>query len=425
MLSAKDNDFMCRTNAGTPMGTAMRHFWLPALLSSELPEPDCDPVHVELLGQNFVAFRATDGRVGLLDEKCCHRGVSLTMGRAENCGLRCIYHGWLFDADGTVLETPNIRDDRFRGRFKAKSFPVKEVGGVIWTYLGDAATMPPFYDFPFVGQPSEKILAACQIVGCNYVQVLEGLLDSSHLSLLHISQFAQDDLPDIKFVQNTGHMQHDPAPRIEAQETEFGLHYGAQRIFGDKAETNVTAFISPFFVLNPNDIYCAVVPMTDDKCAFFEIWYDGVRDYGVEPLRSEQLRTVGLDQEHLEEYGLTRKSFYTDAKGSRANGFRQDREMMRNGHHSGINGFVQEDALICVSAGGIRDREYEHLGTADMAIAQMYKTLLKSARQVEKGGKPIAYGLSLAAYRGGRFTLPLDADWRSVVPGNLPPAKVA
>ena len=417
MLSAKDNDLMCRTGRDTPMGEAMRHFWIPALLSSELPHPDCDPVHVELLGENFVAFRDSEGRVGLLDEFCCHRGASLTLGRSENCGLRCVYHGWLFAADGTVLETPNIADPKFKTRFKARAYPVREAGGFIWAYIGDPANMPMFYDFPFLSAPPSKRLNAVQIVGCNYVQILEGLLDSSHLSLLHISQFKRADLPDIKFVQNTSHMQHDPIPRIEAQETEFGLHYGAQRIFGEKAETNVTAFISPFFILNPNDIYIAVVPMADDKSAFFFAWYDGVRDYGEEPLRSEQLRTVGLDQ--LDEFGMTRTTFYNGNHPSRANGFTQDRLAMRAGHHTGLSSFVQEDAVVCISCGGLRDRSYEHLGTVDMAIAQMYRTLLKSARQVAAGGKPIAYNMSVAELRGARVTLPVGTDWRTAVPHNV------
>lgn len=423
MLSAKDNELMCRTGPDMPMGKAMRHFWLPALLSSELPHADCDPVHVELLGENFVAFRDSDGKVGILDEYCCHRGISLTLGRSESCGLRCIYHGWLFAADGEVLETPNIPDPRFRARFKAKAFPVREAGGVVWTYLGPPEEMPEFYDFPFLEASDHMRLPTVQIIGCNYVQVLEGLLDSSHLSLLHISQFAQADLPDIKFVQNTGHMQHDAAPRIEAQETEFGLHYGAVRVFGDRAETNVTAFILPFFILNPNDIYMAIVPMADDKCAFYSIWYDGIREYGAEPLRSEQLRTVGLDR--LEEFGMTRQSFYTARRPVRGNAFRQDRELMRGGHHSGIASFVQEDAIVCVSAGGVRDREYEHLGTADMAIAQMYRVLLKSAKQVAGGGKPIGYNLSVADLRGARTTLAAGTDWRTAVPNNVRLAKAS
>ena len=134
MLSTKDNELMCRTGRDLPMGKAMRHFWIPALLSSELPKPDCDPVHVELLGENFVAFRDSEGKVGLLDEMCCHRGASLTLGRSEACGLRCIYHGWLFAADGTVLETPNIADPSFKSRFKAKAYPVREAGGLVDLY---------------------------------------------------------------------------------------------------------------------------------------------------------------------------------------------------------------------------------------------------------------------------------------------------
>lgn len=423
MLAAADNEIMCRTGAQTPMGKAMRHFWIPALLSSELPEPNCDPVHVELLGESFVAFRDSNGKVGILDEYCCHRGASLTLGRAENCGLRCIYHGWLFAADGTVLETPNIPNPTFKTRFKAKAYPVREAGGVVWTYIGEQDDMPDFYDFPFLNAPASKRLATVQIIGCNYVQVLEGLLDSSHLSLLHISQFKAQGLPDIKFVQNTGHMQHDPAPQIEAQETEFGLHYGAVRVFGDKAETNVTAFISPFFILNPNDIYMAIVPMADDKCAFYSIWYDGIRDYGQDPLRSDQLRTVGLDR--LEEFGMTRKSFYGNHRPARGNGFRQDRDAVRTGHHSGLVSFVQEDAIVCVSCGELRDREYEHLGTADMAIALMYRVLLKSAKQVMAGGKPIAHRQSVAHLRGTRVTLAVGSDWRSAVPNNMPRPKVA
>lgn len=416
MLSAIDNERMCRTGPGTPMGEAMRQIWLPALLSSELPQPDCDPVHVELLGENFVAFRDSEGKVGLLDEFCAHRGASLTLGRSEKCGLRCIYHGWLFAADGTVLETPNVEDPNFKKRFKAKAYPVREAGGIVWTYIGDAAELPRFHDFPFLDAPAGKILPALHVINCNYVQVMEGLLDSSHLSVLHISQFTGGEMPDIKFSQNTGPMQHNAIPRIEVQETSYGFSYGATRVVGDSQHTNVTAFIAPFFCLNPNDIYMAVVPLNDGKCGFYAVWYDGVRDYGEEPLRSEQLRAVGLDR--LEEYGLTRKGSYGVNPPSRANGFKQDREAMRNGHFTGIASFTQEDAIVCVSGGPIRDRQHERLATADMAIAQMYRTLLKSAKQVEEGGKPIAYGIPTANLKGTHAILPPGADWRSLVPNN-------
>lgn len=423
MLSFDDNQLLCRTGADTPMGKAMRQSWLPALLSEELPEPECDPVHVELLGENFVAFRNRDGQVGILDEMCCHRGASLTVGRSEDCGIRCIYHGWLFGPDGTVLETPNVAEPEFKTRFKAKAYPVREAGGIIWTYLGDPAEIPEFYDFPFLDAPASKRLPTLQVVNSNYVQILEGLLDSSHLSLLHFSHLASNDKPDIKFTQNTDYMQHDAAPRIEAEETEFGLHYGAVRVIGETAHTNVTAFIAPFFILNPNDITMAIVPMNDERCAFYSLWYDGERDYGEEPLCSDQKRVVGLDR--LEEYGLTRKTADGPLAPSRANGFRQDRAKMKAGHFTGICSLVQEDAIVCISGGGLRDRSYEHLAPVDMAVAQMYRVLLKSARQVAAGGKPIAYGMSVAKLRGTHAIVPTGTDWRSLVRDNTRQSEVA
>ena len=420
MLSREDNELMCRVGRGTPMGEVMRHFWMPALLSSELPESGGDPVHVELLNENLVAFRDNNGRVGLLDEMCCHRGASLTIGRVENCGIRCIYHGWLFAADGTVLETPNVADSQLKTRFKAKAYPVREAGGVVWAYLGDASKMPTFPDFPALTAPKEKVLATFGIFGCNYVQVLEGLLDSSHLSLLHQSQLRSTNLPDIAFVKKTSHMQFDMAPRIEVEETEFGLHYGAIRQVDGQAETNITGFISPCFILNPNDMTLITVPLTDEKTGFYLIAYDGESRYGEEPLASQHLKATGFDLPTLEAFGMTRKTFDTVARPRRANGFNQDRVSMRAGHFTGLPGLTPEDLVVAVSSGGIRDRSTEHLSTADAAIAKMYRVLLKSARQVMQGDMPIAYGKSVALLRGRREKLPQGTDWRTLVPEHKP-----
>src|ERR1700733_9554860 len=152
MLSHEDNELMCRVGAGTAMGIALRRYWLPALQSSDL-KAGGDPRRVELLGQTFVAFRGTDGRVGILDEFCPHRAASLVLGHVEECGLRCIYHGWKFDADGKVLETPNVADAKFTQRLKAKAYPAREAGGLIWTYLGPAEKCPPFASPP---SPDER-----------------------------------------------------------------------------------------------------------------------------------------------------------------------------------------------------------------------------------------------------------------------------
>ena len=417
MISPADNELMCRVGEGTPMGTAMRQFWLPALTSEELPDADGDPVHVELLGQSLVAFRDSNGQVGLLDEMCCHRGASLTIGRAEDCGLRCIYHGWLFARDGTVLETPNVADDRFRGRFKAKAYPVHEAGGLIWAYLGDAEQVPPLPDFPWMTAAPELRVTPVQINGCNWVQLLEGLLDSSHLSVLHQSALAGAQGQDLGFVKATSHMQYNAAPRVESEETEFGLHYGAMRMVDGQCETRVTAFIAPFWILNPNgDIWTAVVPMTDTKTAFYVTWYDGEKPYGAEPLKSQQLQMIGFNHETLEAYGQTRATFGGPNTPSRANNFRQDRELMRRGHFTGVPTLALEDTLVCVSAGPLRDRSREKLATVDLAIAHFYRHLLKTAKRVRDGGEPIGQGVSVATIRGVNASVDPSVDWRSLVP---------
>src|SRR5579859_284587 len=138
MLSREDNELMCRVGPGTAMGAAFRRYWIPALQTSDIPEADGAPVLVELLGERLVAFRDTDGNVGLLEEACCHRSASLMLGRVEQCGIRCVYHGWKFAVDGKVLETPNVADPKFKTRFKAKAYPVEEAGGLVWAYLGPA-----------------------------------------------------------------------------------------------------------------------------------------------------------------------------------------------------------------------------------------------------------------------------------------------
>ena len=417
MISKEDNELMCRVGKGTPMGEAMRRFWVPALLSSEVSEPDGDPVHVELLGQSLVAFRDSNGKVGLLDEHCCHRGASLTIGRVENCGIRCIYHGWLFGADGTVLETPNVNDPKFKERFKAKSYPVHESGGFIWAYLGDPAKIPDVPDFPWMGSPDHMRMNTVQINACNYVQLIEGLLDSSHLTILHSSVLYSVKDSDLNFAKATSHMKFDAAPKIESEETKFGLHYSAVRMMDGKAETRVTSYITPFWILNPNgDIAVGVVPMTDTKSAFYTVWWDGEKRYGEDPLRSEQLKMIGFAPDMLEKFGQTRATFDGPNAMRRDNRWGQDRDMIRAGHQSGVPTLALEDSLVCVSAGPLRDRSEEHLAGVDLAIAQFYRVLLKMARQARDGQDPVGLGVSVAKVRGTNASLDPKQGWRELVP---------
>jgi phthalate 4,5-dioxygenase oxygenase subunit len=426
MLTQGDNELICRTGPGTAMGASMRHFWVPALLASELPESDGDPVHVELLGENFVAFRDSTGQVGLLDEMCCHRGASLTLGRVENCGIRCIYHGWLFAADGNILETPNVADPRFKRRFKAKSYPVREAGGFIWAYLGSDKALPAFPDFSWINAPASMRMATLQVNGCNYLQMIEGLLDSSHLTVLHSSALQAAAASDTHFAKATSHMKFDAAPRVESEETRFGLHYAAIRLLDGMEETRVCAFASPFWTFHPNgDIWIACVPMTDEKTAFYTVWWDGKQHYGEEPLKSGQRKQIGFDDDTLLSYGQTRSTFDSGRHMDRSNGFRQDRQLMARGHFSGVPALALEDSLVCVSAGPLRSREQETLSRADLAISHLFRFLLKSARQVRDGGRPIGAGVSFADIVGLNACVAPGTDWRSLVPQHRNSAPVA
>ncbi|HYX04260.1 MAG TPA: Rieske 2Fe-2S domain-containing protein, partial [Reyranella sp.] len=347
MLSKQDNEMMCRVGTGTPMGTAFRRFWLPALLSEELPHADCDPRRVQLLGEDFVAFRDSEGKVGLLNEYCPHRNASLALGRVEGGGIRCIYHGWKFAIDGTVLETPNVADPKFKDRFKACAYPVREAGGLVWVYLGPKEQQPEFPKWPFFDVPDANRLAVYPVISCNYVQVMEGLIDSSHLSTLHTSPLKTTGGSELDFAKKTSHMQFQAAPRIEAEDTEFGFHYVAIRDVsepdGERTIARIASFVPPCFVLNPNgDLWFAIVPVSDTRCMFFHVWWDAQKKFGEEPLRSQQLEFVGLDQAALDAYGLSFRTCDTPQAASRDNNFLQDRDAQRRGHFTGLPSFTQE-----------------------------------------------------------------------------------
>lgn len=425
MLSKSDNELICRVGADTPMGKAFRHYWLPVMLSSELPEPDGAPFPVEVCGERIVLFRDSNGTIGALDEFCCHRSASLLLGRVEECGIRCIYHGWKFAVDGTVLETPNVNDPRFKERFRARSYPVRDAGGLVWIYLGDPASAPPLPDWGFMNVPERNRLPVVAVVNCNYVQLMEGVVDSSHLSILHTVGLKATDAADLDFAKKTNHMQFDAAPMLEAEETDFGFHYVALRHNGRGAEpvteARVAAYIAPCFVLNPNgDLFFSFTPINDERVLFFHVWWDAEKAFGEEPLRSEQLSFVGLDQETLAEFGMTRETSAMPDRARRENNFLQDRDAMKRGHFTGLPGFAQEDAAVSMSGGPIRDRSKEMLSHADAAIARLYRSLLSSAKQAANGELPIAVHADVSKIAGACGVLKPGEEWRSLVPNHRP-----
>src|SRR5579864_5826858 len=186
MFSKEDNELITRTGPGTPMGNVFREYWLPAMLSRELPSPDCDPVRVMLLGERLIAFRDTNGKVGLLQNHCPHRGASLFFGRNEEGGLRCVYHGWKFAIDGTCVDMPNEpAESDFKSKVKALAYPTRERNGVIWAYLGPREHPPELPDIEANNLPEGTWMVTAIQRESNWLQGLEGDIDTSHFSFLH------------------------------------------------------------------------------------------------------------------------------------------------------------------------------------------------------------------------------------------------
>src|SRR4051794_30046524 len=188
MLTAEENDLLCRVEANAPMGQLMRRHWIPACLSEEVTEPDGAPVRTKLLGEDLVVFRDTDGRLGVLDEYCPHRRASLALGRNEECGLRCLYHGWKFDVEGNVIEMASEpAESGFVAKVKHKAYPVHEAGGLVWAYMGPLSEMPPFEAPAFAPSPGAQVSILKIKVKANWAQITEGQIDSAHSSSLHSS----------------------------------------------------------------------------------------------------------------------------------------------------------------------------------------------------------------------------------------------
>ena len=266
MLTHDENMLLCRVEGDAPMGQLMRRHWLPACLAEEVKEPDGNPVKVKLLGEDLVAFRDTDGRVGVIDEYCPHRRASLLFGRNEECGLRCLYHGWKIDVDGNVVEMASEPpESRLTEKVKHKSYPVREAGGFVWVYMGPADEMPEFQPPAFAPNPTTKVSVVKIQVPCNWAQILEGAIDSAHSSSLHSS-----DMPPARVNSNTvssdGLWQRpstDKAPRLQVQLTNYGFRYAAIRRPIFNAQTHdyvrITAFVAPIMVLiPPNNKYSLV-----------------------------------------------------------------------------------------------------------------------------------------------------------------------
>ena len=238
MFTKEQNDLLTQTGPGTPLGGLMRRYWLPAFLSEEIPDPDSAQVRVHILGEDLIAFRDTNGRIGLMAEHCSHRGMSLFYARNEECGLRCGYHGWKYDVDGNVLETPaEGPESTFKNKVKHPAYPTHEVAGMVFAYMGPREAMPAFPNYTWTSLPADRTYITKSFLDCSWLQGLEGECDSAHLNFLH-RIFRDESYEDLY----RGKM-----PRYETEDTDFGVRLIASRgdSGDDKQYVRVSSFVMP------------------------------------------------------------------------------------------------------------------------------------------------------------------------------------
>lgn len=417
MVTHAENETLVRVGPGTEMGEYMRRYWHPVATSAQLPAPDCNPLRTKLLGERFVVFRDSEGRVGMLDELCMHRGASLALGRVDGGGITCLYHGWKFSVDGTVLETPNHADCRYRERMKAPAYDVVERNGLIWAYIGPKAEKPPFRTFAADLVPPENRYVIRINVKANYLQLWEGGLDSSHVSVLHTNQ-ARTSWAAERGLDNTAANKwtpmDDPSPVFQAEDTPFGYHYSATRRLppGREDDSKRNVRITPAIFPTGRIIRG---PISD-----FLVWETPTDDYSTSTyITVYSQQPVNKTWVH-ETLGLNDKRLWSEEdpeyKASWENGFFQDRSSMAT-NWSGFHGIEQEDAAIGLSYGPIFDRAKENLVSADLAVVRVRRRLLEAARMV-KAGEPAlgAHIADLSLVAAPDMDVAEGTDWRSLAP---------
>lgn len=419
MLAARDNETLTCVSRGTPMGDLMREFWVPACLSSELVA-EAPPIRLLLLGEHLIAFRDSSGRVGIMDHRCPHRCASLFFGRNEGNGLRCIYHGWKFDIEGNCLEMPNIpRDREFSARVKAKAYRAVERGGLVWTYMGRRAEAPPLPHIEVLMLPQEDLVIRCHQRECNWLQSLEGDIDTSHFGFLHVGRVQSEDV-DPTSIHRFAVI--DRAPEYHVCETDWGTMYSAYR----KAEPGllyhrVAHFVFPFFALVPDgdfkDMLQATlsVPMDDTHTMTIGVsWARRTRP----PLRTLKGGAPVPGAEANFEYLPRTNDWYGRWRlvARRDNDYLIDREAQRSSSYTGIQGIAAQDQAAVESMGEIVDRSLEHLAVSDRMITTTRRRLLIAARaHAEQGTTPAIVDRPelYRGARGGSFVAPEDQDWLS------------
>jgi phthalate 4,5-dioxygenase oxygenase subunit len=418
MLTREDNDLLCRVEGDAPMGHLMRRHWMPACMSEEVAERDGPPVRARLFGEDLVVWRDTQGRLAVMDEHCPHRRASLVLGRNEECGLRCLYHGWKVDVEGNVLEMPSEpAASMLKQKVKHKTYPSREAGGFVWVYMGPAEAMPEFEAPAFAPTPETRVSIVKVQVECNWAQVLEGAIDSAHSSSLHST-----DMPPAKVDGAKATATHwprpstDKAPRLVLQETSFGFRYAAIRRPITNSATHdyvrVSLFVAPSTVIiPPNNLYRVAnvnVPMDDTHTMFYFIaWGEGDGVPAPAEWRAFCGATPGVDLDMNWRKQRTRE-----------NNFLQDREAMKEGtSFTGIRGIPMQDMSMWETMGPIADRSRERLGASDLAIVEFRRIMVGAIKAFEGGAPAIGTTerkIAFAKLRSFEGIVPKATDWKTL-----------
>jgi nitrite reductase/ring-hydroxylating ferredoxin subunit len=409
MLSIEDNELVTNTDKGTPMGEAFRRFWLPVMLASELPTPDCEPVRLTILNEKLIAFRDTDGRVGIVDAYCPHRGAPLFYGRNEENGLRCVYHGWKFDVNGECVDLPSAPEgDTYRHKINIVRYPAVEAGDLIWAYMGPADKQPPFPEFEWLNLPASHRYVRKFKLECNYLQAMEGDYDPSHALFLHSTledgQVPNDLNPSFMTrlsnqLRPEGRLPNeDPFPRIvgnrrvinkpvqELEETESGF------ISVSALEESPGSWYSMVGVTIMLPIFCTAgiagpntyssnmrVPIDNNSLMFFRLrWsYDPIPEKDLDAYQnSDWFYPRLIDGTFVPEDNVH-------------NSYNLDREKQRTETYTGIRTFpLQDIAMMEDQWGPLAKRHLEHLTSYDYQIIQVRQRLLKVAKNMAEGIEP-------------------------------------
>ena len=386
MLTREDNELITQVGPGTPMGELFRRFWLPVMLAEEVPNADSTPVRLLVLGEKLIAFMDTEGNVGIVDSYCPHRGAPLFFGRNEECGLRCVYHGWKFDVNGNCVDLPNSPEgETYKDKVSLKSYPAVERAGLIWAYMGPKEKQPPMPAFDWLDVPAENRYLMKFILRCNYLQGMEGDYDPSHAVYLHstLDNNASNRALQVSQIGNT--FQDPRQIYVDVEDTDGGIEFVSRGNTERGQLLSLGHWMMPIFctagIAGPGIFSSNMrVPIDDKSSMFFRLrWsYDPIPDYELAEYK----------------YGnythpkLVPSTFHPVE--NQENDYMVDRIAQKNHSFTGIRNFpLQDIAMIEDQWGPIADQTQEHLLRSEEGIIRVRQRLIRTARKLMEGEEPV------------------------------------